>query len=77
MTQIIARSQPVHVGIRRYIMFCRLPDADLFGTVLWQAFADFCCRRMKKRFRRAKSFQKRLIGLAADAWCTQERTPSA
>ena len=77
MTRAVARSQPAHVGIRRCIMFCRLPDADLFGTVLRQAFADFCCRRMKKRFRRAKSFQKRLIGLAADARRAQERTPSA
>ena len=60
-----------------------LPSAWLWIWSAWvffntgQVFADFCCRRMKKRFRRAKSFQKRLIGLAADARRAQERTPSA
>ena len=73
----VALLQPVKVGIYCGIVKHRLPGGDFVGAQVGQAFADVGGRGMKKRFRRAEGFQKRVVGFAPDARRTQERAPGS
>ena len=73
----VALLQPVKVGIYCGIVKHRLPGDDFVGAQVGQALADVGGRGMKKRFRRAEGFQKRVVGFASDARRTQERAPSS
>ena len=73
----VALRQPVQVGIYCGVVEHRLPGGDFVVVYIGQALAYFRRRGMKKRFRRAEGFQKRVVGFVADARRTQERAPGS